>query len=234
MNKAYVRKPEGSEVFEFTFQYNNEELKINRQFNFNRKLSETAEVFISRVATNLEKICSKKQKKRKKNEDEAETNPLTEKIHLYQNGTLVNNTVTCEELFSNNDDLRLKIIDEEFIIAINTPFIKSVSLPTSILANFPVYPSKFETMFMEKGLSEFTWFKSEDKNKWVKIGEEFLYTPKNDDINSYLKINCVPKNSESIGLSTEVISKNKIEADPGHCPFENRHKFTQERLKGRK
>ena len=35
-----------------------------------------------------------------------------------------------------------------------------------------------------------------------------------------------------IGPEFEVISKNPITAGPGKCPFEDRHEFTKEKLKG--
>lgn len=37
-----------------------------------------------------------------------------------------------------------------------------------------------------------------------------------------------------MGPAVEVISKKVVEAGPGKCPFETRHKFTTERLSGKR
>ncbi len=42
---------------------------------------------------------------------------------------------------------------------------------------------------------------------------------------------CQPQLGSRIGVKFEVISKAPIEAGPGACPFEERHQFTQERLR---
>lgn len=41
-------------------------------------------------------------------------------------------------------------------------------------------------------------------------------------------------NNETVGPAVEAISKTVVEAGPGKCPFEDRHKFTTDRLNGKK
>lgn len=227
MDKAYVRI--NSDTFEFSFQYKNPNLNIDRQFNFSRRLTENVSTFLGRISTNVDKVLSKQ---KKKNKNTTDVNLLINDIFLYQNGKNLNGEEICKNIFDKNHDLKLKILNNEYIIMINTPWIKSATLPTSMLANFLVYPSKFETQFTDKDSSEFTWFKSQDQKEWIEVGKGFLYKPTNDDINSYLKIHCLPKNGNICGPITEVVSTNKVEADPGQCPFEIRHNFTKEKLSG--
>lgn len=237
MNKAYVRRTDGSDTFDFSFEYKNAGLNIERQFNFSRRLSENVEAFLGRVATNVDKIFAKKQKKLNKNKTETVQLPTaTDRVGLYCDGIQVEGTITCDELLlrANGCLLSLKVLDAEYEILINTPWIKNAVLPSSILANFPVYPSKFETMFTDKKLSQFVWFKSTDRNKWTRLGEGFLYVPTNDDIDHYLRIDCVPHNERGSGAVTEIVSKGKVEADPGRCPFETRHEFTRNKLQDKR
>lgn len=229
MDKAYMRCPEGSEVFDLSFQYFHPILNINRQFNFSRKLSESVSVFLSRIATNVEKIVNKKQKKKLKSAEESA--PLA--VKLFQNGDEVCGDLLCESLFKIGGDIRLKILDHEYTIVVNTPWIKNLELPSSILATFPVYPSKFETLFVDKNISDFTWYKSHDQKNWLLAGHGFLFTPCKTDIDYYLKLSCLPKNASDLGPCTEVESAEKIQADPGQCPFDIRHKFAKDKLSGR-
>ena len=60
--------------------------------------------------------------------------------------------------------------------------------------------------------------------------EGFFYMTSNEDINRYIKLEITPKIGDRIGLKHEIISKNPIGAGPGHCPFEDRHAFTSEKL----
>lgn len=233
MDKAYMRCPEGSDVFELSFQYFNQELNINRQFNFSRKLSESVNTFLARVNTNITKVLDKKQKKRK-NADENPTNDSSKQVQLTQNGEQVNSELLCEDLFKIGGDIRLKLMDQEYTVVINTPWVKNIVLPTSMLANFPVYPAKFETLFLDKNLSQFTWYKSLDKTNWNVAGTGFLYTPSKSDIDCFLKLDCIPRNETDVGPVTETISTGKIEADPGQCPFDIRHGFTRDKLGGKK
>lgn len=229
MDKAYMRCPEGSEVFDLSFQYFHPVLNINRQFNFNRKLSECVSAFLIRISTNVEKIVNKKQKKKSKNDYESVALP----VKLVQNGEEIDGDLSCDSLFKMGGDIRLKILDQEYIIVVNTPWIKNLELPSSILATFPVYPSKFETLFVDKNISEFTWHKSEDKINWLLAGHGFLFTPNKTDVDFYLKLCCVPKNETDFGPCSELLSAEKVQAGPGQCPFDIRHNFTKNKLTGR-
>lgn len=231
MDKAYYRQKD-DEHFQFTFQYNDTELNVNRQFNFCRQITETVGTFLSRVNTNVEKILAKKAKKKKKKGQDEIIEPQISSSILLDNRE-VNPEITCKELFQLQNNVSLKVLTKIYYVVINSPWIDGASLPNAILARFPVYPSKFECVNTDKRLSEFIWFKSKDKSNWTRVGDGFIYLPVNDDIEHYLKLHCIPKNELSEGPVIELVSDVVVQADPGYCPFETRHKFTQEKTQGK-
>ncbi|XP_050308958.1 2',5'-phosphodiesterase 12 isoform X2 [Anthonomus grandis grandis] len=223
MNKAYVRHSPDGEFFDLNFALNGE--RIKRPFNFTRKVSETVETLLTRVKTNVDKAANKK--KKKKDEE-----PYSSSVSLMLNSTEVPKEELCERVFVPNENLQLSVNNEVFKIVINSPWVIALKLPTSILAGFPTYPSTFETVYTEKDLSTFTWYSSKDKKNWEPVGNDFIYTPQNSDINHYLKFTCLPRGETSEGPIFEDISTCKVEASPGECPFETRHLFTKHKLVG--
>nr|CAD7262854.1 unnamed protein product [Timema shepardi] len=234
MQNAYFRYQDGEDHFQLSFQFSCEHLRVNRQFNFSRKISETVTVFLGRVCTNLERTLFKK--KKKKNPEGASSEM---KVHLYNNGEPVSGESICKDiLFNNNNKLLLQVQGKDYSVIVNAPWVVMLSLPSSIMAGFPVYPNKVDTLFSDKNACEFKWLKSSIsmgslKNEpvtWVQVGEGYFYTPSTSDIGHKLKLNCVPKNGDQEGPQSEVISSTSVGAGPGMCPFEKRHVFTKERL----
>lgn len=225
METAYIRHLDNGDQFEMAFKYSNDDLRINRQFNFNRRLSESIESFTNRVAQNVEKTLNKKNKKRKK-EDTADVGTKI-CVMLLLNNVEVKKDVECKEVLQPGNDITLKVMDKQFKVIVNSPWIVNFALPVSILAGFPTYPAKFETVYTDKNISKFIWSKSIDEKNWLIIGHDFMYTPSNDDINNYLKLSCIPKNEQFEGPTVECLSVCRVEASPGQCPFETRHLFTE-------
>lgn len=233
MDKAYLRHLIGSSRFEITFRYVDPELGIDRQFNFNRNLTETIDIFLTRIVTKVEKVVSKKsKKKKKKNEAIEEVVEKKPDVCLLIESTEVVRDAICSDVFLSGKNIILKVESTNFEIVVNSPWIDAVLLPASILATFPVYPSKFETVFTDTELSKFVWSKSKDKKVWVDIAIDYICTPSNEEIDHYLKLSCTPKNSLCEGPCTEVVAECKVEASPGRCPFDNRHEFTKTRTNG--
>ncbi|KAI4464906.1 carbon catabolite repressor protein 4 [Holotrichia oblita] len=208
MDKAYLRRSNGT--FDISFHLLRSEFNVDRRFNFSRKLDEP---------------------KKKKNEySVVETEEYKVTASLLQDNSVIKDDVLCENIFKNTGkNVYLQVLDKNYLIIIDAPYIDAISLPNSILANFPVYPSKFEAVFTQKTLCEFIWYVSKDKESWNKASEGFIYTPSNADINSYLKLTCIPKNEQSEGPIVEVITDVTVDASPGECPFEYRHMFTKNR-----
>lgn len=137
-------------------------------------------------------------------------------------------------------DFQLQVLESQYTILYNHPCINTILLPSSILAGFYVYPSKLELQYADKSESEFTWFKGkipeskkEEQIEWHEIGNGFTYLVSADDIGHKLKVECTPKSLGKSGVTESAISKNVVEAGPGVCSFEERHLFTEDKLRGR-
>lgn len=65
-DKVYLRNDPSSQDLHINFRYANEELNIDRDFNFCRKMDEKLEGALNRIRGNIEKEFNKKLKKGKK------------------------------------------------------------------------------------------------------------------------------------------------------------------------
>lgn len=229
MDKAYFREMKESDQFQLTFQYTNSDLKVDRQFNFCRKLNESAQSLLTRVTTNVEKAVNKKNKKKKGAPDDGQKLYVS----LLLNNEPVEMDTICSEIFKPENEVTLNLIDRKYCVLINTPWVENIALPSAILSNFPVYLNKFEAMHTDQDLSSFIWLKSKDKTNWTQVGEGYFYTPTNEDIGHYLKLQCTPKNQTKEGPMVETESTCIVEAGPGICQFETRHAFTTNKLTGK-
>ncbi|XP_054284725.1 2',5'-phosphodiesterase 12-like [Macrosteles quadrilineatus] len=243
---AYFHCSEGADTFKVSFWFISEAPNVNRQFNFERRLVETVDSFLSRVSTNVQKVVGKKLSKLKKKEGNEEPEKKVV-VELIANDVEVSKDVNCEDIFFSSKYpfgvLALRIMGINYSVAINFPWIDSMILPSSTMAGFPVYPVSFESKFTDKSLSSFVWKKSVKKNtnstvnvsknnendQWITVGEGFMYLPANSDIGHKLKLECTPKNSTTAGPCLERETSSAVEAGPGHCPFENRHLFTSKK-----
>ncbi|XP_018323027.1 2',5'-phosphodiesterase 12 isoform X2 [Agrilus planipennis] len=224
MDKAYLKYVDSSDVFYMNFHYTNSALKVDRTFNFSRKVTENVESFLNRICTNVEKVISKKLK-RKRN-DKEKTSEITVTAELFGNSGTIDKCAICQDVFKQNN-LILTVLEKQYKIMKNCPWVDSICLSNVLLANYPVYPNKFEVSFTNKDLCEFIWYKSKDKKEWIRIGEGFLMQLSNNEINYYLKLQCIPKNDDLIGPLTEVVSDVVVQASPGLCSFDIRHQFTK-------
>ncbi|KAL6254856.1 hypothetical protein P5V15_014195 [Pogonomyrmex californicus] len=243
MNEAFLRYEKGNDVFDISFRYVNEEMNIDRQFNFSRQVTENVNNFLKRIDTNVYKIINKKmQRKKKKNatsevSDIPNDNVNTGKIMLLKDDIKVNGDALWQSLLQDSANLKLVIFEKIFLVRLNAPYINKISLPSSMLVGFPTYPSKFESLYTDKKQSTFDWYKNDRINNkphlWTHIGTGYLYIPNMTDIGCNLKISCEPRNESDVGCRVEVESKNVVEAGPGQCPFDIRHQFTKHKLSGR-
>lgn len=65
MDKVYFRNDSHSEELHINFRYVNADLKLDREFNFSRRMSEKIEDVLTRIRGNIEKEIFKKAKKGK-------------------------------------------------------------------------------------------------------------------------------------------------------------------------
>lgn len=168
MNNAYFRYNEEENQLSINFRYQNPEFKIDRDFNFCRNPSENIDLCLERMKNNLEKEFSKKSKKKNKKKDANEElfplpTPPEISVKLLKAGNALSN-LTFLELFKDlevKEAILLKVIDNDFQIAFNQPWVVSVTLPSSILAGFVVYPNKIEIQFGDKKSSKGVWFRGQ-------------------------------------------------------------------------
>ncbi|CAG9760881.1 unnamed protein product [Ceutorhynchus assimilis] len=144
-------------------------------------------------------------------------------------------SIVLQDFNKLTDEKYIKILDQTFSIISNTPLVKIVRLPLAICVNFPVEPSVFKTYNVHKPSSKFIWLKSKDKEIWEKVGEGFGYNVTKEDANHYLKFCCIPYSKFRVkGPMAEAISEDLVDiiSEFPQCPFEERHKLTNQRLKG--
>ncbi|XP_035446241.2 2',5'-phosphodiesterase 12 [Spodoptera frugiperda] len=209
-----------------------------RQFNFSRNSTESLQVLLTRMKTNIQKAIDKGNKKNKVNPNSADI-----KLEFYDsNNVIIDESNTCRDLFSIIGPVKLKVSDNFYEVVFNSPWVLSVNLPQSILAGFPVYPINFETQYAKREKCTFNWYKglplnekgnlvSEQHIQWEFASNNYIYTPSTQEVGMKLKFECIPGNDELVGPAVESISKNLVEAGPGRCPFETRHLFTKQKLK---
>ncbi|KAF3427276.1 hypothetical protein E2986_10388 [Frieseomelitta varia] len=233
-NEAILLYEEGNENFNMSFRYINPILNIDRQFNFQRHVDETINNFVQRICQNINSYITKRIcRKKKKDEDSLEDLKINVEndIKFMRDHSVLNGDLTCKSILKDSPDIKLVICDTEYILRQNVPFITKIELPSSILIDFPVYPSKFEGTNVDKLKSTFNWYRSEiQKPEWKHIGEGFLYVPSKSDLGCKLKVSCIPRNSEECGPIIESISNGTVEIGPGICPFNARHAFTKNKL----
>ena len=192
-DKCYFRfiKPENKVDISFLFDINN----VPRQFNLSRKSTESLETLCIRIATNVQKIYSKK-KKKSANEDTIEVKVCDNKRNP------LSNELTCSDIFSHENPV-LRISDKFYEIVLNAPWIINFHLPKTILAGFPVYPENFEAQYTDRHVSLFNWYRGKSYNEknnemskehiqWEFIINSFYYTPNVQDVNLKLKLECIP------------------------------------------
>lgn len=72
------------------------------------------------------------------------------------------NNISFEELLKTqgiHTDLILRILEDDFKITYNLPWVVNVALPTSILAGFILYPCKLELYHANKNQSQGIWYR---------------------------------------------------------------------------
>lgn len=242
---AYFHLLDNTDIFQVTFQYENQDLRIRRQFNFNRRVSETVDTFLGRVASNLDKIAQKKQKKKKSDNVQEEDSETQIDVSVLSNGTQVPGKLICKDVFFKNTSsypLVLRMIGLDYPVVINSPWVTKLSLPTKCMVGFPIYPNKFESVFVDRRESEFIWMtstseagvlpsgKKKSSMSWEVVGNKFVYIPAAKDIGKRLKLKCIPKCNKKVGPDVEIESECVVENGPGVCPFEKRHTFTNKIL----
>lgn len=207
MAVAHIRRPANAATFELVFRYQNQNVGIDRVFNLQRNVTESINSTMNRIKTNIEKEHNKKLKKTKKskagntsaagsvsggdNNDQIDVDFAIEK----------NESTTWSDIFVNVDDhefktTKLRIVDQEFSVAYNYPYVSQVTMPSVILEGFQCYPAKFEVVFTDRDKCTFEWYrglptasKNDSDIAWSKCEQEgFFYNVQSSDLRHKLKV----------------------------------------------
>ena len=182
------RKEEGGK-FTFSFHLKISDLKIDKQFNLCREVTEETNAFMERLSSNIVKA-------NKKNKGHGEER-LKPKFTL-ENGELeingeVNKTIG-DFLFM--EGLCLTIDDQKFVVKVNPPLVTELKMSEVVVAGLLIYPHKLEVEFADS--TQVEWFSSErvcedpiekgaklnkkakveaeDSITWMKVGKGRLFT----------------------------------------------------------
>lgn len=125
-----------------------------------------------------------------------------------------------QQLEENADQFQLQLDDDLYSIKFNSPWINNLTLPSSILAGFYVYPSRLEMDFADRHHSRFIWYRGnmtnsqrDDDVAWEEIGRGFSFLIRPEDIGFKIKVVVTPKagNCDKEGPSVQVISNNDVQ-----------------------
>uniref|UniRef100_A0A2M3Z9Z6 2',5'-phosphodiesterase 12 n=1 Tax=Anopheles braziliensis TaxID=58242 RepID=A0A2M3Z9Z6_9DIPT len=257
MHTAYFKHLPGESHCQIRFHLVAAQHRIDKVFNFNRSADEPLEVCLERMRCNIEKELTKKSKRKglKKEPGAAElpaASPAAENVRTAQPppspitvciGTRKErfSGITIAELLVRIDqepDVFLTVLDDEFRIICNSPEVHAVALPSSMLADFYVYPAKLELHFATVAQSECRWYRglmpasnNASQILWEEVCRELTYLVRTCDIGYHLKFGCTPRGREErVGPTTEIVAVRPVQAGPGQCPFEVRHLFTPSKL----
>ncbi|XP_042861994.1 2',5'-phosphodiesterase 12-like [Penaeus japonicus] len=237
-NKVVVTHEENASVVGISFRYKNEVSQIDRTFNLQRSIDEQLGNVLTRISSNIAKVANKKKNKNKNNIVEI---PV-KLVKTVDEADVADEGVSCHQAFvAKADEHNLVIGEDKYSIDVNPPIVKTVDLPKSMMAGFPVYPNKFEVMFADKESCVLDWFKSDLKFEtvkeaqnnlnqvvWLTVNSGYNCNTTNDDIGRLIKVVVTPTANGRKGEEMEVISPVLVSAGPGECPFERRHTLTKE------
>ncbi|KAL7734165.1 hypothetical protein ACLKA6_011845 [Drosophila palustris] len=246
MDKVYLRNVQDTEELHITFRYASEELRVNRDFNFCRRMDECIDEALIRIRNNVEKELNKRSKKKKTKEPSVDTDTvavnqsdIVVELHRKDCDDRISGITFAQLLSDIEKGLELRVIDKSFDIVLNHPWIGGLQLPSSIMAGYLVYPLKLELQFSTREHCLGQWYKAlkpksgvfNEKTIWEPCSESLIYLVSEADIDYHLKLVVTPRNENgTTGPSVEYISKSPVEAGPTDCPYEMRHRYTPKPL----
>lgn len=244
MAAVYVRRVPGDEDMEIRLHYGHNSENY-RTYNLKRRQNEEITRALVRLQNNILNSVSKKKKKKAKAK-EPETNPNQEidiPINLFIEGKEVDGSTFNRDAWIQGAEL--DICGTRLTVDVNPPTVRSISLPSNLMAGFPQLP-KCDAEFVNLNECSFNWYRTklrdcvdasaskqnsqtqeQEQYDICKVSDGIIYTPTVEDIGFHLKLECIPRKGDRIGLKFESISEVEVSAGPGVCPFENRQLFTQ-------
>ncbi|XP_065569803.1 2',5'-phosphodiesterase 12-like isoform X2 [Artemia franciscana] len=257
MDKFNVKISDKSDHFCISFQLEDPNSNLLRVFNFTRPVAETCEETELKIKHTIEKTLAKQYKRLKKTSDEMNitlklsNNP--NKSHISTLDILKDSNYPVEIfnktysiVWNTPSVISLKIIK---CILVGFPCYPVTELENAdeSLAKFKWFRSitslskeqqkidAYERQWTERGKKcpkpmKITPPDETNESQWCFIGESSSYLPTTEDVDHWLLVECVPKNKDTEGQPFRTVSPVVVSAGPGKCPFEDRHRFTKERV----
>lgn len=207
-----------------------------KQRKMQRPKAEPLEKCLNRMTLSIQNDKKDKKKKQKAIENSIPSSCVS----LWNQGGKINEDTANIEAWK--DGCELRIGERSLKVEVNPPAIARLSLPSHIMANFPISP-KMELQFADVNHCIFEWFRSRIpsggsasanpsmQTEWEKVGSDCFYKPSVSDIGCYIKLVCTAGRCNKVSsIKSEVTSCIKVSAAPGICPFENRHLYTSKKL----
>ncbi|KQS70529.1 uncharacterized protein Dere_GG26826 [Drosophila erecta] len=226
MEKVYLRNASDSQELDIVFRFVNANLKMNREFNFRRQMTEPIQAILARIQSNIQGRLAKSCKK-SKTKPPAEIN--VKLLSDEYDDKL--NELTFADLFTREDvsNVKLQVLDTVYDLVFNPPWISALKLPSCVLAGFVTYPTNVQIQFGERQFSKGVWSKAKSPtdDDWEVCGEGFQYLVAPADVGYHLKFEITPGNAQGMaGPVVEKISSSAVQESPGFCPFQDRHRHT--------
>ena len=198
-DKVIVRRRVEEGRFTFSFHLKITDLKIDKQFNLSREVTEDTSAFIERLSNNIVKA-------NKKNKGQGEGR-LVPKFTLSDDAVVVNgetHRTVADFLFTKG--LCMMIDSKKFLVAVNPPMVTELKMSEVVVAGLLIYPHKLEVEFADQEATEVEWFASEkvpedliekgakqnkkakveaeDAIEWTRVGKGRLFTPGQEHVQS--------------------------------------------------
>ncbi|XP_067686781.1 2',5'-phosphodiesterase 12-like [Haliotis asinina] len=245
MASVYVRCVPGDEDMEISLRYGHNSENY-RTYNLKRRQNEEITRALGRLQNNILNSVSKKKKKKAKAKEPG-TDPVQETdiaVNLFVEGNKVDGSTINKYAWIQGAEL--EICGTRLTVDVNSPTIRSISLPSNLMAGFPLFP-KCDAEFVNVNECSFKWYRTklrdsgeassakennntegQEQYDICKVSDGITYTPTIGDIGFHLKIECIPRKGNRIGVKCESISECEVSAGPGPCPFETRQLYTQQ------
>lgn len=157
--KAVVRLFKNEDRMEIQFNYTNPLRGLNRLFSLKRLLDESVQQLVDRININIEKASEKHLRKMKKKNSGPTMEELKIDIKIIHNGQPVDPTTSCRSVLE-MPGVQLVLGEQIYQLDIEPPIVANLKLPSSIMAGFPVYPSKLEVENCSTDQCSISWFRS--------------------------------------------------------------------------
>lgn len=187
--------------------------KNSRRINLCRRPNDTLQQILDRI-------------KLKCNEFYASEGYAVNNISIKVNKIAVPNNSKCVDIFKQNtSNITLEIDSYILQVVYNLPMINAAKLYTPVYKGLMLYPFAIENSYhISLKSCIYKWYKLESKLE-VKVGNEIIYIPTENDVGCCLKLVIIPSNEEGkfgpdIELYSSTVKKNIVDK----YPFENRLK----------